>query len=76
MRGPALLNRLLDEAGYTNIDLKATYLHGRQGKAMQLCSRAVAKAMGADFVGTLGVDADGHRELLGLKVGNSENVSL
>lgn len=45
--------------------LDATYLHGRLGRAMQVCSRAVVVAMG--------VNADGRRELLGLKVGDSES---
>jgi putative transposase len=45
--------------------MDATYLHGRLGKAMQVCSRAVVVAMG--------VNVDGRRELLGLKVGDSES---
>jgi transposase-like protein len=40
-------------------------LHGRLGKTLQVCSRAVVVAMG--------VNADGRRELLGLKVGDSES---
>jgi len=45
--------------------LDATYLHGRLGKTLQVCSRAVVVAMG--------VNADGRRELLGLKVGDRES---
>jgi len=62
-----LLNRPL-EGGYTYVYLDATYLHGRLGKALQVCSRAVVVAMG--------VNADGRRELLGLKVGDSESEGL
>lgn len=47
------------------LNLDATYLHGRLGRAMQVCSRAVGMA--------IGVNADGRRELLGLKVGDSES---
>ena len=61
----AFLNRPLQEAGYAYVYLDATYLHGRLGKALQVCSRAVVVAMG--------VNADGRRELLGLKVGDSES---
>ena len=60
----AFLNRPLEEGGYAYVYLDATYLHGRLGKALQVCSRAVVVAMG--------VNADGRRELLGLKVGDSE----
>jgi transposase-like protein len=60
----AFLNRPL-EGGYAYVYLDATYLHGRLGKALQVCSRAVVVAMG--------VNADGRRELLGLKVGDSES---
>jgi len=45
--------------------MDATYLHGRLGKALQVYSRAVVVAMG--------VNVDGRRELLGLKVGDSES---
>ena len=61
----AFLNRPLEEGGYAYVYLDATYLHGRLGKALQVCSRAVVVAMG--------VNADGRRELLGLKVGDSES---
>jgi transposase-like protein len=61
----AFLNRPLQETGYAYVYLDATYLHGRLGKALQVCSRAVVVAMG--------VNADGRRELLGLKVGDSES---
>jgi putative transposase len=60
----AFLNRPLQESGYAYVYLDATYLHGRLGRALQVCSRAVVVAMG--------VNADGRRELLGLKVGDSE----
>lgn len=61
----AFLNRPLQESGYAYVYLDASYLHGRLGKALQVCSRAVVVAMG--------VNADGRRELLGLKVGDSES---
>ncbi|MFM8259351.1 MAG: IS256 family transposase [Vulcanococcus sp.] len=61
----AFLNRPLVGEGYAYLYLDATYLHGRLGRAMQVCSRAVVVAMG--------VNADGRRELLGLQVGDSEN---
>jgi transposase-like protein len=61
----AFLNRPLQETGYAYVYLDATYLHGRLGKALQVCSRAVVVAMG--------VNVDGRRELLGLKVGDSES---
>ncbi len=64
----AFLNRPLQESGYAYLYLDATYLHGRLGKAMQVCSRAVVVAMG--------VNADGRRELLGIKVGDSETESF
>ena len=61
----AFLRRPLQETGYGYVYLDATYLKGRLGKALQVCSRAVVVAMG--------VNADGRRELLGLKVGDSES---
>ena len=61
----AFLNRPLENQDYAYLFLDATYLHGRLGRAMQVCSRAVVVAMG--------VNADGRRELLGLKVGDSQN---
>jgi transposase-like protein len=61
----AFLNRPLQESGYAYIFLDATYLHGRLGRALQVCSRAAVIAMG--------VNADGRRELLGLQVGDSES---
>jgi transposase-like protein len=54
----AFLNRPLQETGYAYIYMHATYLHGRLGKALQVCSRAVVVAMG--------VNADGRREQLDL----------
>jgi putative transposase len=61
----AFLARPLECSGYAYVYLDATYLKGRQGKAQQVCSRAVVVAMG--------VNADGRRELLGIKVGDSES---
>ncbi len=61
----AFLSRPLQEAGYAYIFLDATYLHGRLGRALQVCSRAAVVAMG--------VNADGRRELLGLQVGERES---
>jgi len=61
----AFLSRPLEGQGYAYLYLDATYLHGRLGRAMQVCSRAVVVAMG--------VNADGRRELLGLRVGDSES---
>ncbi|MDM7937787.1 MAG: IS256 family transposase [Cyanobium sp. CZS 48M] len=60
----AFLSRPLQESGYAYVYLDATDLKGRLGKALQVCSRAVVVAMG--------VNVDGRRELLGLKVGDSE----
>jgi transposase-like protein len=61
----AFLERPLDGSRHPYLYLDATYLHGRLGKTLQVCSRAVVVAMG--------VNADGRRELLGLKVGDSES---
>ena len=61
----AFLSRPLETSGYAYLFLDATDLHGRQGRAMQFCSRAVDVAMG--------MNVDGRRELLGLKVGDSES---
>jgi len=61
----AFLSRPLKESGFAYIYLDATYLKGRLGKALQVCSRAIVVAMG--------VDADGRRELLGIKVSDSES---
>jgi transposase-like protein len=58
----AFLSWPLQETGYAYIYLDATYLKGRLGKALQVCSRAVV----------VGVNSDGRRELLGLKVGDSQ----
>ena len=65
MQVQAFLNRPLESSGYAYVYLDATYLNGRLGKAQQVCSRAVVVAMG--------VNEDGRRELLGLKVGDSES---
>jgi putative transposase len=54
------VSRVCQETGYAYVYLDATYLNGRQGKAQQVTSRAAVVAMG--------VNADGRRELLGLKV--------
>jgi transposase-like protein len=64
----AFLSRPLQETGHACLYLDATYLNGRQGKAQQVTSRAAVVAMG--------VNADGRRELLGLKVGNSETEAF
>jgi transposase-like protein len=64
----AFLSRLLESSGYAYVYLDATYLKGRLGKAQQVCSRAVVVAMG--------VNEDGRRELLGLKVGDSETETF
>jgi putative transposase len=64
----AFLNRPLEGSGYAYMYLDATYLNGRQGKAQQVTSRAAVVAMG--------VNGDGRRELLGLKVGNSETETF
>jgi len=61
----AFLGRSLESNSYAYVYLDATYLKGRLGKAQQVCSRAVVVAMG--------VNEDGRRELLGLKVGDSES---
>ncbi len=42
----AFLIRPLESSGYANVYLDATYLKGRLGKALQVCSRAVVDAMG------------------------------
>ncbi|MFM7087193.1 MAG: IS256 family transposase [Cyanobium sp.] len=64
----AFLSRPLESSGYAYVYLDATYLKGRLGNAQQVCSRAVVVAMG--------VNEDGRRELLGLKVGNSETETF
>ena len=62
------LSRPLESSSYAYVYLDATHLKGRLGKAQQVCSRAVVVAMG--------VNEDGRRELLGLKVGDSETESF
>ncbi len=62
----AFLSRPLESSGYAYVYLDVTYLKGRQGKAQQVCSRAVVIAMG--------VNEDGRRELLDLKVVDSETL--
>ena len=64
----AFLSRPLESNSYAYVYLDATYLKGRLGKALQVCSRAVVVAMG--------VNADGRRELLGIKVGDSETEAF
>ena len=64
----AFLSRPLESSTYAYVYLDATYLKGRLGKALQVCSRAVVVAMG--------VNADGRRELLGIKVGDSESEAF
>ncbi len=53
------MERPLDGARYPYLFLDATYLHGRLGKTIQICSSAVVVAMG--------VNSDGLRELLGCR---------
>jgi transposase-like protein len=50
------------------LHIDATDLHGRFGKAMQGSSRAVVVAMG--------VNADGRRKQLGIKVDDSETEAF
>jgi len=64
----ALLSRPLESSSYAYVYLDATYLKERLGKAQQVCCRAVVVAMG--------LNEDRRRELLGLKVGDSETESL
>jgi transposase-like protein len=64
----AFLSRPLESSSYAYVYLDATYLKGRLGKAQQVCSRAVVVAMG--------VNTDGRRELLGIKVGDSESETF
>jgi putative transposase len=60
----AFLDRPLDHARFPYVYLDATYLHGRLGRNMQVCSRAVVVA--------IGINALGYREVLGIAVGDSE----
>ena len=41
----AFLARPLESSSYADVNLDATYLNGRQGKAQQLTSRAAVVAM-------------------------------
>ena len=68
MQVQAFLNRSLEASGYAYLYIDATYLHGRHGRAMQVCSRAVVSAMG--------VNANGRSELLGFKVSDSESEAF
>jgi putative transposase len=61
----AFLQRPLDGSRHPYLYLDATDLHGRLGKTLQVCSSANVVAKG--------MNADGRRELLGLKVGDSES---
>jgi putative transposase len=60
----AFLGRPLDHVCFPYVYLDATYLHGRLGRNMQVCSRAVVVA--------IGINALGYREVLGIAVGDSE----
>jgi len=60
----AFLGRTLDHARFPYVYLDATYLHGRLGRNLQVCSRAVVVA--------IGINALGYREVLGIAVGDSE----
>ena len=62
----AFLSRPLESSAYVYLD--ATDLKGRLGKAQQVCSRAVVVATG--------VNEHGRRELLGLKLGDSETEAF
>jgi putative transposase len=53
----AFLERPLDGSRHPYLYLDATYFHGRLGKTLQVCSRAVVAAMG--------VNADGRRDCWG-----------
>ncbi len=64
----AFLARPLESRGYAYVYLDATHLKGRLSKAQQVCSRAAVVAMG--------LNEDGRRELLGLKVGDSETETF
>jgi transposase-like protein len=64
----AFLARPLESSGYAYVYLDATYLKGRLGKALQVCSSPVVVALGVNEVG--------RRELLGLKVGDSETETF
>jgi putative transposase len=61
-----LRNRRLDHQPFPYVWLDATYLHVREHG--QVVSRAVVIATG--------VRADGHREVLGVDIGNSENETF
>lgn len=61
----SFLTRPLQETGYAYVFFDSTYLYGRLGRGLQACSRAVLIS--------LYVNADGRRELLGLKVSDSES---
>ena len=65
---PAFLARPLESSGYAYVYLDATYLKGRLGKALQVCSSAVVVAMG--------VNDDGRRELRGLTGGRQRDRVL
>jgi transposase-like protein len=60
----AFLQRTLDHDRFPYVYLDATYLHGRLGRNMQVVSRGV--------VVTIGINALGYREVLGIAVGDSE----
>ena len=45
------LGRPLDHARFPYVYLDATYLHGRLGRNMQVCSRAVVVAIGINALG-------------------------
>ena len=56
----AFLARPLESSGYAYVYLDATYLKGRLGKALQVCSSAVVVALGVNEVG--------RRELMGTPI--------
>ncbi len=60
----AFLSRPLEHTRFPYVYLSATYLHGRLGRNLQVCSPAVVVA--------IGINALGYREVLGIAVGDSE----
>jgi putative transposase len=60
----AFLQRPHEHARFPYVYLDATYLHGRLGRNMQVCSRAIVVA--------IGINALGYREVLAIAVGDSE----
>ena len=55
----AFLGRPLDHARFPYVYLDATYLHGRLGRNLQVCSRAVVVAIGNRFAEAQGLQCPG-----------------